>query len=225
MVAVTWLQSKQQGLYVGCVPDRHVNDPQTSAHSSVTVCVAIVSYTFHHRDQQISMQSVARLAQATGRAALPVVGAGVAAVVAPGPGTAHADAPAAALDLPRRVTDEWELADIHDKSVVLFTPADIDNAVGFLTRCVAESGVCQSFTQQKSVGRSVLGPAYHTPQCCKMFVCVETLICKLCASCMHKPVPSQQVMGLHAQGCQGVPCLCSLYSDCVLFSHLTTMYI
>jgi len=32
------------------------------------------------------------------------------------------------------LTDEWELADVHDKSVVLFTPADIDNAVGLLTR-------------------------------------------------------------------------------------------
>jgi len=101
------------------------------------------------------MQSVARLAQATGRAALPVVGAGVAAVVAPGPGTAHADAPAAALDLPRRLNDEWELADIHDKSVVLFTPADIDNAVGFLTRCVPRV-LCPNLPHGRSQWEEVL---------------------------------------------------------------------
>lgn len=77
------------------------------------------------------MQTAARL----GRAALPVVGAGVASVVSSGP--AHADAPAAALDIPfRRITDGWELADLKDQSVVLFTSADIDSAVGLLTRSV-----------------------------------------------------------------------------------------
>ena len=81
------------------------------------------------------MQSVARLAQATGRAAVPVVGAGVAAAVTSGPGSAHADA--SHVDVPfRRIGDDWELADLHDKQVVLFTPADIDNAVNVLTRWV-----------------------------------------------------------------------------------------
>jgi hypothetical protein len=35
----------------------------------------------------------------------------------------------------RRITDDWELADFgQDKSVVLFSAADIDSAVGLLTR-------------------------------------------------------------------------------------------
>lgn len=75
------------------------------------------------------MQTAARL----GRAALPVVGAGVATVIS---GPAHADAgPSAVLDLPRRrVFDDWQLADLKDESIVLFSAADIDNAVGMLTR-------------------------------------------------------------------------------------------
>jgi len=39
------------------------------------------------------------------------------------------------LDLPRRrVFDDWQLADLKDESIVLFSAADIDNAVGMLTR-------------------------------------------------------------------------------------------
>lgn len=92
------------------------------------------------------MQSVARL----GRAAVPVVG-GVAGAVASGTsGTAHADA-VATHDIPfRRIADDWELADVaqDNKSVVLFTPADIDNAVNMLTRWVA--GAAARYLMQES---------------------------------------------------------------------------
>lgn len=76
------------------------------------------------------MQAAARL----GRAAVPAVAAGVATVVSSGP--AHADAPAPVeLQARRRIEDAWELADLSkDKSVVLFSAADIDSAVGILTR-------------------------------------------------------------------------------------------
>jgi hypothetical protein len=75
------------------------------------------------------MQTAARL----GRAALPVVGAGVASVVSSRP--SHADAPAAAFEVPSLIIkDGWEFADLKDQSVVLFTSADIDSAVGLLTR-------------------------------------------------------------------------------------------
>jgi hypothetical protein len=76
------------------------------------------------------MQAAARL----GRAAVPAVAAGVATVVSSGP--AHADAPPPVEVQPRRrIADDWELADFgKDKSVVLFSAADIDSAVVLLTR-------------------------------------------------------------------------------------------
>jgi len=82
------------------------------------------------------MQTVARLAKTAAGRSAPAVAAGAAAVAGSSGTTSHADCrvvPASApnVQLPRKIKDDWELADF-DKGRVLFEPADIDDATSSL---------------------------------------------------------------------------------------------